>query len=153
MFNYSYLTLLSEFGAGLKQLFEARYTADQNKNSYVTKNQTATYNQIVTNVSAKVFYLQSVVNQLERLVYDITDNVYLDLLIYSQGISNFKLGIFVASVCWWFATAVIGIVMLLKMKSQYFKQAYMLTFLNNEMLTNNKRVESFLDSINKSSSN
>jgi hypothetical protein len=29
----------------------------------------------------------------------------------------------------------------------------MLTFLNNEMIMNNKRVESFLDSINKSSSN
>ena len=64
MFNYSYLTLLGQFGAVFKQLFEARYNADRNYSKFVANNQTNLYQQIVNNISAKTFYLQTVANQL-----------------------------------------------------------------------------------------
>lgn len=121
MYNYSYLTLLGEFGTIFKQLFESRYNADLNYNNYVAKNQTNIYQQIVNNISAKVFYLQSVDNQLENIVYNIADFVYLDMLTYSQSINYYKLAIFIGSVCWWFFTVIVGITIILKMKKQYFK--------------------------------
>ena len=99
------------------------------------------------------FYLQSVDNQMETIVYGIVDQVFNSLYDYTLFINSIKLSIFIASVCWWAATALVGIGIILKMKQQYFKEVYMLTFLNSEMILNNKRVESFLDSINKSSTN
>lgn len=68
-----------------------------------------------------MFYLQTVDNQLEALVYNIIDYVYLDMYNYSLMIKNYKLAIFVASVCWWIVTAVVGITIILNMKKQYFK--------------------------------
>jgi hypothetical protein len=153
MFNYSYLTLMGEFGAIVKELFETRLTADQNYSNYVRNNQTAVYNQILTNISQKVFYLQSIDNQLESIVYGIAEYVYSDMYNYSLNVYNYKLTIFIGSVCWWVLTFLAGLIIILSLKRQYFKEVYMLTFLNNEMIMNNKRVESFLDSINKSSSN
>jgi hypothetical protein len=37
------------------------------------------------------------------------------------------------------------------MKRQYVKEVYMITFLSEEMIVKSKRVESFLDSLSKSS--
>lgn len=64
MLNYTYLTLMAEFGMIFKQLFEARYNADLKYSSYLASNQLNTYNQILANISAKTFYLQSIDNQL-----------------------------------------------------------------------------------------
>jgi hypothetical protein len=37
------------------------------------------------------------------------------------------------------------------MKKQFFKEVYILTFLNDEMVMKNKRVESYLENITKNS--
>lgn len=93
--------------------------------------------------------MQSIDNQLEGLVYNIVDFVYQQIMDMSVDVYLYKLGVLVASVTWWAVTFLVGLGMLLAMKQQYFKEVYMLTFLNSEMILNNKRVESFLDSINK----
>ena len=43
----------------------------------------------------------------------------------------------------------IGLILTFRMKKQFFKEVYILTFLNDEMLLKNKRVESYLDSLSK----
>jgi len=42
-----------------------------------------------------------------------------------------------------------GLLLTLHMKKQFFKEVYILTFLNEEMLMTNKRVESYLSSLSK----
>lgn len=55
------------------------------------------------------------------------------------------------SVLWGLICFLIGLVIMLTMKEGYFKEVFMITFLNNGMIIKNKRVESFLDSIAKNS--
>lgn len=70
---------------------------------------------------------------------------------YSVDVGHYKLMVLIGSVSWWIVTVIVGTIFILGMKKQYFKEVYMLTFLNNDMLMNNKRVESFIDSISKTS--
>ena len=54
--------------------------------------------------------------------------------------------------CGWFGVClVVGLAVLLRMRLRYFKEIYMITFLNQEMVLGNKRVESFLVTITKNS--
>jgi len=39
------------------------------------------------------------------------------------------------------------------MQRQYFREVYMITFLNTDMITKNKRVESYLQSLGKNAGN
>ena len=75
--------------------------------------------------------MQSIDNQLEGLVYKIVDYVYQQILDLSGEVYRFKLAVLVASVSWWAVMFLVGLGMLLAMKRQYFKEVYMLTFLNS----------------------
>jgi len=56
----------------------------------------------------------------------------------------------VLAVCWTAVCFIVGVIVIMGMKQQYFKEVYMITFLNYEMIMKSKRVESFLDSLSKS---
>jgi len=55
----------------------------------------------------------------------------------------------IALVIWSVVSFGIGLALTLGMKQQFFKEVYILTFLNEEMLLKNKRVESYLDNLSK----
>lgn len=55
----------------------------------------------------------------------------------------------VASGVWGIICFVLGWGVIVRMKRSYFKQVFMITFLNSEMILKNKRVESFLDALAK----
>jgi hypothetical protein len=55
----------------------------------------------------------------------------------------------VASGIWGVICFVVGWGIIVRMKKSYFRQVFMITFLNSEMILKNKRVESFLDALAK----
>jgi len=64
-----------------------------------------------------------------------------------------KLLMLILAVSWALVSLMMGMGIVLNMKKQYFKEIYMITFLNSDMILKNKRVESFLDTLSKSSNN
>jgi hypothetical protein len=66
-----------------------------------------------------------------------------------QDYTDVRALMLVASVLWGLACFVCGFGIILRMKRAYFKEVFMITFINNEMMLKNKRVESFLDLIAK----
>lgn len=61
----------------------------------------------------------------------------------------YKLYLLLISGIWGILSLAIGLILVLKLKSGYFRDVFMITFLNSEMVLKNKRVESFLDSLAK----
>ena len=55
----------------------------------------------------------------------------------------------VVSAAWGVFSCILGFWLILRMKERYFKEVFMITFLSNDMVAKNKRVESFLESIAK----
>jgi hypothetical protein len=66
-----------------------------------------------------------------------------------QDNERIKLLLFVVSLLWGVACCVYGFRAVLRMKEEYFREVFMITFLNSEMIVKNKRVESFLQFIAK----
>jgi hypothetical protein len=58
----------------------------------------------------------------------------------------------VLALCWLVVCLGVGVVLILGMRQQYYREVYMISFLNSEMILRSKRVESFLYSLSKSSS-
>jgi uncharacterized membrane protein YqgA involved in biofilm formation len=52
--------------------------------------------------------------------------------------------IFIAGLGWGVISLIIGLFLVNYMKKLYFKEIIIVSFLNNEMISKNKRVESFL---------
>lgn len=52
-------------------------------------------------------------------------------------------------ILWSVCCFVAGLLVTLRMKRQFFEEMYILTFLSEEMLLGNKRVESFIDNLSK----
>jgi TM2 domain-containing membrane protein YozV len=55
-----------------------------------------------------------------------------------------KMWMLLVSIFWGVLCCIFGFGIVLRMKEGYFKEVFMITFLNNEMIVKNKRVESFL---------
>lgn len=68
----------------------------------------------------------------------------------SQKYYDHKVMMLMISVVWGVTSFLLGFWLILWMKERYFKELFMITFLNNDMITKNKRVESFLEAIAKS---
>jgi hypothetical protein len=59
--------------------------------------------------------------------------------------------IFVGGVSFGIISLLLGLCVINHMKKLYFKEIIIVSFLNNEMISKNKRVESFLETLSKSS--
>lgn len=59
--------------------------------------------------------------------------------------------IFVAGISFGVLSLLFGLCLVNYMKKLYFKEIIIVSFLNNEMISKNKRVESFLETLSKSS--
>jgi len=57
--------------------------------------------------------------------------------------------IFMVTFSWALVTMAVGLYMILKLRNQYIREVYMLSFLSSEMINNNKRMESFVESLHK----
>ena len=55
----------------------------------------------------------------------------------------------IVSAVWGVFSFLLGFWLILRMKERYFKEVFMITFLSNDMVAKNKRVESFLESVAK----
>ena len=71
---------------------------------------------------------------------------------YSLAYGEHKAMMLMISVAWGVFTFLLGFWLILRMKERYFKEVFMITFLSNDMVAKNKRVESFLESVAKNES-
>jgi len=150
MYDYSYLVLYDEYFSLLKQLFETKSRADSDYQAYVRANQTTLYNQILGNISEKIFYMQTLNNKLENMTLTMLEVMTADMEQTTVDFDSLKSRVFFLSFGWFLVAFAVGVGLICVMKRQYFREAYMVTFLSSEMMLNNKRVESFLDSLSKS---
>ena len=59
--------------------------ADQNLANYTAANQTDVYDGIIANLSGKVFYLHSLLRQIETITYALVDLQFADMLAFSAN--------------------------------------------------------------------
>jgi hypothetical protein len=141
-YDYSEVILMGECGAIFKELLELRYQLDNNLSNL-------NYNSTITSIQEKVYYLQSLNMRLTDLILDKIDLLFEAIIDFSQSYEQAKRTILFISLLWGAISCLIGFLLILRMKVRYFKEVFMITFLNNEMITKNKRVESFLELIAK----
>lgn len=75
--------------------------------------------------------------------------IYSEIIRQSQFYREDKVLMVGVSAVWGLASCILGFWLILAMKERYFKELFMITFLSTDMLTKNKRVESFLESVAK----
>jgi len=59
--------------------------ADQNLANYTAANQTEVYDDIIANLSGKLFYMQSLLQQIESITYSLVDLQFTDMLAFSTN--------------------------------------------------------------------
>ena len=62
------------------------------------------------------------------------------ILADAEDYRYYKIYLMVFSGIWGIFSLVLGLILVLKLKSGYFRDVFMITFLNNEMVIKNKRV-------------
>ena len=62
------------------------------------------------------------------------------ILADAEDYRYYKIYLMVFSGIWGIFSLVFGLILVLKLKSGYFRDVFMITFLNNEMVIKNKRV-------------
>jgi hypothetical protein len=85
----------------------------------------------MANISDRIFYLQSIYNVIETtgitMMY-----VYIDeMRAFSTNYAVTKTQIFRFTMAWIALSLLIGMTVIWILKTQYFNEAYMITFLNN----------------------
>ena len=75
--------------------------------------------------------------------------IYEEIRKISLAYREHKFMMLIFSAAWGLLSFLLGFWLILRMKERYFKEIFMITFLSNDMITKNKRVESFLESIAK----
>ena len=78
--------------------------------------------------------------------------VYAENIELSRAYKEDKLTMLAVSAVWGVVSCILGFWLILRMKERYFKEVFMITFLSNDMVAKNKRVESFLESVAKNES-
>lgn len=131
------MLLLGKFGAIYKELMELRYSIDNNLNNL-------DYNSSLANMFEKIYYMDSLSLRLEELVMGKVNLIFNFIVQLTLAYNSTKLSILGISIIWGIVCCIVGLMIILKMKEEYFKEVFMITFLNNEMIIKNKRVESFL---------
>lgn len=119
----------------------------------VDKNMTnLNVNATILNITERIFYLKSLNLRLEELVLKKVAILFDSIVELGRSYRNTQELILIASVLWGILCFILGFWVVVRMKQSYFREVFMITFLNNEMILKNKRVESFLELIAKSAS-
>lgn len=100
-------------------------------------------------IHQKIYYLQALSNKIFELRYEMGKGLLEVMFGESQDQETIKKDLLLYSVLLCGLGAVIGLLIIGAMKKQYLTEVYMLTFLNDTMITKNKRVESYLESLSK----
>jgi hypothetical protein len=72
--------LYSGYFSLLKQLFEAKTIADSNYQNSTDSNRTQIYEQIMVNISEKLFYMQSQDNRLQNMTLTMLESMVSEML-------------------------------------------------------------------------
>lgn len=83
------------------------------------------------------------------MIESITNTMLAGMISYSLTTSSQKTIFLVCVVVWSAISLALGLVVIIAMKKQFFKEVYIITFLNDEMVMKNKRVESYLETLSK----
>ena len=75
--------------------------------------------------------------------------IFSEIVRLSQAYREHKAMMLAVSAVWGVVSCILGFWLILRMKERYFKEVFMITFLSNDMVAKNKRVESFLESVAK----
>lgn len=124
---------------------ELRYMVDKNMTNL-------NVNAAILNITERIFYLKSLNLRLEELVLKKVAILFDSIVELGRSYRNTQELILIASVLWGILCFILGFWVVVRMKQSYFREVFMITFLNNEMILKNKRVESFLELIAKSAS-
>jgi hypothetical protein len=124
---------------------ELRYMVDKNMTNL-------NVNATILNITERIFYLKSLNLRLEELVLKKVAILFDSIVELGRSYRNTQELILIASVLWGILCFILGFWVVVRMKQSYFREVFMITFLNNEMILKNKRVESFLELIAKSAS-
>lgn len=134
--RYSYRSLENQFATLLMELVEKRLGSQ---------------GQYTSQISEAIFYAQTVLTRMEDVIDECVDILFAEMTQESSR-ADTKKQLILGVACGWFGVClVVGLAVLLRMRLRYFKEIYMITFLNQEMVLGNKRVESFLVTITKNS--
>jgi hypothetical protein len=139
------VVLKGQFASLLKQMMELRYMVDKNMTNL-------NVNATILNITERIFYLKSLNLRLEELVLKKVAILFDSIVELGRSYRNTQELILIASVLWGILCFILGFWVVVRMKQSYFREVFMITFLNNEMILKNKRVESFLELIAKSAS-
>jgi hypothetical protein len=126
-------------------MMELRYMVDKNMTNL-------NVNATILNITERIFYLKSLNLRLEELVLKKVAILFDSIVELGRSYRNTQELILIASVLWGILCFILGFWVVVRMKQSYFREVFMITFLNNEMILKNKRVESFLELIAKSAS-
>jgi len=63
-----------------------------------------------------------------------------NIRMYSTAYSIQQMNLFACAIVWAIVTFIVGTSLIISMKKQYLGEVYMLSFLNREMISNNKRI-------------
>lgn len=118
-----------------KDLFEQKLMKER-------ANLTAPSDQV--DILEKIYYLQSLDNQIFGLRQEMGKALLGEMFSSSGRQEKMKRDLLLYSVLVCMVGAVLGLLIISSMKKQYLTEVYMLTFLNDTMITKNKRVESYL---------
>ena len=97
----------------------------------------------------KVFYLQALNNQVHNLKKKVGEEILNSMLSYSQKNALQREQIVIATVILSLVGIIIGFGIILRMKRKYLQEAYFLSFLTESMIKKNKRIESYLNMLDK----
>lgn len=97
----------------------------------------------------KVFYLQALNNQVHQLKKQVEEQLMDQMLSYSQSNAFQREQIVIATIFLSFLGIIIGFTILLRMKRKYLQEVYFLSFLTESMIKKNKRIESYLNMLDK----
>jgi hypothetical protein len=148
--EYSLISLRQQILQFSKQSYEKRKQLNIQYNLTAT-NQVSLPSEELATMSQYFFYVQSMRDKQVNMSCDYKDVILEEIFDGQKRLDSTVKGIFVAGVIFGVLSLLFGLFAVNYMKKLYFKEIIIVSFLNNEMISKNKRVESFLETLSKSS--
>jgi hypothetical protein len=148
--EYSLISLRQQILQFSKQSYEKRKQLNIQYNLTAT-NQVSLPSEELAAMSQYFFYVQSMRDKLVNMSRNYKDIILEEIFDGQKQLDSTVEGIFVAGISFGVLSLLFGLFAVNYMKKLYFKEIIIVSFLNNEMISKNKRVESFLETLSKSS--
>ena len=137
--NYSLLTLRQQLDHFCKQTYEQRLRLNQKYNATHT-NMTNVPAKDLAAMSEKFFYVQSLRDRVTNISQTYKKSMIADIFQGQTKIDNQVQSMYIVGLIFGVISLILGLFLVNYMKKLYFKEIIIVSFLNNEMISKNKRV-------------